>query len=295
MLLRKNSQKQLKTSVKSYSWFKMAMLFFAFISFALGLGLVQSAMVSRQAFWSRVEQYLNFANPNYRFVHIYPGMRREEIIEKYTNILGWDEKDKQWFIASAPSSTVSGDYIDGYFLPKSYIVDKDASGQEVGKMMRDEFDLAVQEKVIDKLPKSKTDPEGESVISLDTAVRIASLIQREAAGKKDMGLISGIMWNRIFNGMKLDIDATLQYAKGTPLDWWPQVTGKDKYLKSPFNTYQNKGLPPAPISNPSLDAITAAYNPQKTDCLFYIHDNTRKIHCTKTYEEHKANVKKYLK
>jgi UPF0755 protein len=273
----------------------MAMLFFAFISFALGLGLIQSAMVSREAFWSRVEQYLNFANPNYRFVHIYPGMRREEIIEKYTNLLGWNEKDKQWFIASAPASETAGSYVDGYFLPKSYVVEKNATGQEVGKMMRDEFDQAVQEKVIDVLPKSKNNPEGESVISLDTAVRIASLIQREAAGKHDMRLISGIMWNRIFAGMKLDIDATLQYAKGTPEDWWPEVTGKDKYIKSPFNTYKHKGLPPAPISNPSLDAIAAAYNPQKTDCLFYLHDDNRKIHCTKTYEEHKANVERYLK
>lgn len=293
MVFSNPSPKQPKISPKSYSWFKMALLFFAFISFALGLGLVQSAMISRQAFWGRVEQYLNFANPHYRFVHIYPGMRREEIIEKYSNILGWDEKDKQWFIASAPTDPASGTYLDGYFLPKSYIVSKDASGQDVGKLMREEFDQAVQEKVIDALPTNKNGD--ESIINLETAVRIASLIQREAAGKHDMRLISGILWNRIFSGMKLDIDATLQYAKGTPEDWWPAVTGKDKYIKSPFNTYQNKGLPPAPISNPSLDAIAAAYNPQKTDCLFYLHDNNRKIHCTKTYEEHKENVEKYLK
>lgn len=293
MFLPNPSSKQPKTGPKSYSWFKMALLFFTFISFALGLGLVQSAMISRQAFWDRVEQYLNFANPHYRFVHIYPGMRREEIIEKYSNTLGWDEKDKQWFIASAPTDPTSGIYLDGYFLPKSYIVNKDASGQDVGALMRKEFDQAIQEKVIDTLPTNKDGD--ESVINLDTAVRIASLIQREAAGKHDMRLISGILWNRIFSGMKLDIDATLQYVKGTPGEWWPEVTGKDKYIKSPFNTYQNKGLPPSPISNPSLDAIAAAYNPQKTDCLFYLHDKNRKIHCTKTYEGHKKNVEKYLK
>lgn len=280
---------------KSFSWFKMALLLFTFIAFALGLGLVQSAMVSRQAFWSRIEQYLNFANPNYRFVHIYPGMRREEIVEKYSNLLDWDEKDKQWFIASAPTDKVTGKYIDGYFLPKSYVVSKNATGEEVGKMMREEFDAAIEKRITANDSSIKDKNQTNSVINLDTAVRIASLIQREAAGKQDMRLISGILWNRIFTGMKLDIDATLQYAKGTPEDWWPEVKSEDKYLKSPFNTYQNKGLPPSPISNPSIDAIAAAYNPEKTDCLFYLHDSKRQIHCTKTYEEHRANVEKYLK
>jgi UPF0755 protein len=53
------------------------------------------------------------------------------------------------------------------------------------------------------------------------------------------------------------------------------------------------GLPPGPIANPGLDAIYAAYNPQKTDCMFYLHDKNRQIHCSKTYEEHKQNIGLY--
>jgi len=130
----------------------------------------------------------------------------------------------------------------------------------------------------------------------DTVIKIASIIQREAASKSDMALISGIIWNRIFSGMKLQIDATLQYAKGNEEDgWWGQVSSADKKIKSPYNTYLNIGLPPSAIANPGLSAITAAYNPQKTDCLFYLHDKNKKIHCSKTYEEHKANIAKYYK
>lgn len=288
--------------IVTYGWVKMLFLFITLIIIALGLGLIQSAMISKQAFFERLESYINFANPNYRFVYIYPGMRREEIVEKYSKILDWNDKDKRWFIASAPADPDNGGYMDGYFLAKTYFVEKDATGQEVGQMMHQEFLDEVSEKVLasekdEKKEKEIKDPvNGKTqVINLDTAITIASIIQREAAGPQDMNLISGIIWNRIFKGMSLELDATLQYAKGDEGNWWPQVTGKDKYIESPYNTYQNKGLPPGAISNPSIEAINAAYNPKKTDCIFYLHDKNRKIHCTKTYEEHKKNVDRYLR
>lgn len=320
------NQKQKNTAINkpskrnaTYGLAKMIFLFISLITIALGIGLIQAALVSKQAFFERLETYINFANPNYRFVYIYPGMRKEEIVDKYAKILSWTEKDKRWFIASAPADKENGGYMDGYFLAKTYFVEKDATGEEVGEMMHKEFVEAINEKVISTDDKSDSKDKKESediksikdlekdktikdpisgdtqVINLDTAITIASIIQREAAGKQDMNLISGIIWNRIFKGMTLDLDATLQYAKGSEDDWWPQVTGKDKYIESPYNTYQNKGLPPGAISNPSIDAINAAYNPKKTDCLFYLHDNNRKIHCTKTYEEHKKNVDRYLR
>ena len=62
----------------------------------------------------------------------------------------------------------------------------------------------------------------------------------------------------------------------------------DKYIESPFNTYSNKGLPPSPIANPSTDAIIAALNPKKTDCMYYFHDRKANFHCSVTYEEHVA-------
>ena len=153
--------------------------------------------------------------------------------------------------------------------------------------MFDEFSKQV-EKIQERDP--------QLVINEDTALKIASIIQREAAGKHDMALISGIIWNRIFDGMKLQIDATLQYAKGSEEEgWWKQVHPDDKEIESPYNTYLYKGLPPGPIANPGPDAIMAAFYPQKTNCLFYLHDNDRKIHCSKTYEGHKRNIQIYLK
>ena len=87
--------------------------------------------------------------------------------------------------------------------------------------------------------------------------------------------------------MKLESDVTFIYA-GYLLNTRPSPG-----LESAYNTYLHEGLPPGAIANPGLAAIAAVYNPQKTDCLFYLHDKNRKIHCAKTYEEHKQNISKY--
>ena len=231
------------------------------------------------ALLTRLSFYVNLANPYMRIVRVEEGLRKEEIAQVVANKLDWGEQEKENFINSAN--------IEGHYFPKTYLIYKDENPPEIVAMMLDEFNKATS-KV--KKPKSK------QIINENTALKIASIIQREAAGKKDMNLISGIIWNRIFEGMKLQIDATLQYAKGSEEDgWWEPIVPEDKKIKSSYNTYLYVGLPPGAIANPGLDAITAAFNPQKTNCLFYLHDRNRKIHCTKTYEEHKKNIEIYLK
>lgn len=223
--------------------------------------------------------YVNLANPSMRIVRVEEGLRKEEVAQVLENKLDWNEKDRANFVSSAQ--------VEGHYFPKTYLIYKDDSPSTVQATMLDEFSTQVS-----KVKKPKT----KQIVNEDTALKIASIIQREAAGKGDMNLISGIIWNRIFNGMKLQIDATLQYAKGNEADgWWEEVTSADKKIKSSYNTYLHEGLPPGAISNPGLAAISAAYNPQKTNCLFYLHDKNRKIHCAKTYEEHKKNIEIYLK
>jgi UPF0755 protein len=133
-------------------------------------------------------------------------------------------------------------------------------------------------------------------IKWTTGLKIASLIGRESGGAGDMKLISGIIWNRLNQGMPLQIDATMQYTHGKRPDgtWWGPVDLKEKQSDSPYNSYVYKGLPPAPICSPTIEVIEAALNPEDTDCLFYLHDRTRQIHCAATYAVHKANIEKYL-
>lgn len=126
---------------------------------------------------------------------------------------------------------------------------------------------------------------------------IASLVEREAKTEADRTGIAGVLLNRLKIGMKLDVDATVQYAIGfTKNDgWWKKgVTLDDLKFKSPFNTYLISGLPPGPICNPGLAAINAVLNPTKSDYLFYITDGGGVTHYAKTLQEHNLNVDKYL-
>ena len=69
---------------------------------------------------------------------------------------------------------------------------------------------------------------------------------------------------------------------------------ENKKIKSSYNTYLHIGLPPGPIANPGIDAISAAYNPQKTNCMYYLHDKNHVIHCAVSYAEQEANIAEYL-
>jgi UPF0755 protein len=124
------------------------------------------------------------------------------------------------------------------------------------------------------------------------ALTIASIIEREAGDESEMAVISGILWNRLFSDMRLQADTTLQYVRGTARNgWWPVPRPRDKYLKSTYNTYLNKGLPPGPIASPSVAALYAALNPEKTDCFFFFHSKGT-FTCSVTYEEHVKKLKK---
>jgi UPF0755 protein len=225
--------------------------------------------------------YENLANPSVRLVQIQEGWRKEQVANALALKLGWSDEEKDSFLSAhtAYGKTTS----EGFYFPKTYFIEKDSAPEEVSKLMIDEFDKKT--KGIKKTKETR-------IVNDDTALIIASIIQREAGGASDMRLISGILWNRIFKGMKLQVDATLQYAKGDEDMWWPPVASEDKYIKSPYNTYIYP-LPPAPIANPGIKAIEAAYNPQKTSCLFYLHDKKRNIHCSPTYEGHKKNIDRY--
>lgn len=223
--------------------------------------------------------------PDLKWILVREGIRKEQIGEELKKVLGWNdiEVDK-W---NTIYTTMKPEYTEGVYFPDKYLIPVDESGPEVAARMIRNFN----EKFTPYLDKF-----AEKDIKWTTALKIASIIQREAGGQVDMPLISGVLWNRLLDNQKLDIDATVQYAKGkTNGKWWSGVTGSDiRNIDSPYNTYKHEGLPPYPIANPGLSAIDAVLNPEQTDCFYYLHDRSRQIHCAKTYEEHLENIEKYL-
>ncbi len=186
--------------------------------------------------------------------------------------------DKKEFIQKAK---------EGYMFPDTYLIPKDTTAQTVIDRLTQTFD----EKVDQKLLQS-------DVLSPQEIIILASLIEREAKTNEERPIIAGILLNRFNAGIALQVDATVQYAKGYDAasdSWWPQVT-KDDYQKvgSVYNTYLNAALPPTPIASPGLESIRAAAEPAQTDYLYYLHDSEGKIHYAKTIEEHNRNIQEYL-
>lgn len=174
---------------------------------------------------------------------------------------------------------------EGYLFPDTYLIPKNADMNLILSVMSKTFDNKFSEV---KITGSKTK---------DEIVTIASMVEREAKHEVDRPLVASVITNRLRIGMKLDIDATIQYALGyQPREktWWKKdLTIDDINLNSPYNTYKNPGLPPTPISNPGLSALQAAANPAKTNYLYYISDKKGINHYAATIEEHNANIVKY--
>lgn len=239
----------------------------------------------RQSWWhqltrnlSRQGWYQGLASPMTRILVIWPGDRKEEVVASFGSILGWNNEERATFAALITSGTPT--LADGTFFPGRYVTDKDATPEVVALLLQERFATEV---------KARYPEEIERVIPLADALIVASLLEREAYEFSQMRDISGVIWNRLFSGMPLQLDATLQYAKGNRVGergWWPVVRPDDKFIDSPYNTYQNEGLPPAPIANPSAAAILAALNPTRTDCFFYFHDDDGNMYCSESYEEH---------
>jgi len=179
---------------------------------------------------------------------------------------------------------------EGYMFPDTYLVQKDASASSVLAIFNKTFETKVTPDII---AKART-----KGLSLNQLITIASLVEREARNDEDRPVVASVILNRLNQGMKLDIDATVQYAIGydpAEKSWWKKnLTIDDLTIASPFNTYKNNGLPPAPISNPGMKAIMAVVNAPDTDYLFYVHDKNGKIHPAKTAAAHNANIAKYI-
>ncbi len=250
-----------------------------------GVGFAKGAFTWLANLVAAAPAYQQLAGSSIAFVEIKPGYREEEVAYAFGRKLGWSAKEQQAFLAQA--HTEDPELAEGEFVPGTYMVSGAASPSYVQEMIGDRFKKDIL---------SRYSTSTEELIPVEDMLTIASMLERETRDPAEMRLISGIIWNRLWAGMNLQIDATLQYAKASKSktgSWWPKPVPDDKYIKSAYNTYRNKGLPPGPIANPSMAAVLAALNPKKTDCLFYFHDSRGEMHCTENYKEHVRLLKKY--
>jgi UPF0755 protein len=124
-------------------------------------------------------------------------------------------------------------------------------------------------------------------------ITIASIIQKESASKEEMTKISSVIYNRLNENMKLQMDGTLNYGRYSHMKVTPQMIKEDL---TPYNTYKYKGIPSDPICAVEFEAIKAAIFPAKTDYLYFVKaiDGNRHIF-SKTYKSHKKYIQKIIK
>ncbi len=172
---------------------------------------------------------------------------------------------------------------EGYLFPETYFFYEGLTPEVLINRMNAQYEL-----IIAPLRESiKQSGYTESQIII-----MASLLEREANNATEAKIISGILWKRIKNGIALQVDAPFLYYLNKTSS---QLTLTDLRTDSVWNTYTNRGLPPAPIGNPGRDMILAAINPSTSNYLYYLHDNNGGIHYGVTYADHLANKNKYLR
>jgi len=192
---------------------------------------------------------------------------------KYPNILSEEIKGENVRYA-----------LEGYLFPSTYpFFEENPSIESIVDTM-----LANTEKVVSSYVEL-LQAEEKSVHWLLT---FASLLEEEATAQTDRSTIASVFFNRIEEGMPLQTDPTVLYAKGTHKD---RVLFEDLEFDNPYNTYQNTGLPPGPIANAGKSSIDATLDPSNTDYFYFLADKEGTNHFSVTYDEHLQKIDEFLK
>lgn len=189
-----------------------------------------------------------------------------------------DPKFAQKLGIDAPSG------LEGYLMPDTYIFLWGDDEEKIVIKMVEEF----------KKFYSDTLKEREKVVGLNThqVVTLASIVEGEAKFNDEKPRIAGVYFNRLKFDMPLEADPTIQYI--IP-DGPRRLFYQDLKIKSPYNTYLNKGLPPGPVNNPGKSSILAVLYPEKHKFLYFVSDGTGKHIFSRTYNEHLKAVQRYRK
>ncbi|HNW95539.1 MAG TPA: endolytic transglycosylase MltG [Anaerolineaceae bacterium] len=179
--------------------------------------------------------------------------------------------------------------LEGYFLPDSYSFEPDIPLESMISVMYTRFAAAVQDaRFQEGLARQN--------LSLHQAVTLASVIERETRADEEKARIASVFYNRLAADMRLETDPTVQYALGFDSasgTWWKSpLSLEDLAVDSPYNTYLYKGLPPGPISNPTLITLIAAVAPEQTPFYYFRAscDGSGTHVFSITFEEHLNNA-----
>lgn len=139
------------------------------------------------------------------------------------------------------------------------------------------------------IPVLQSVPSYPGKLTAYQVMTLASIVEKEASTPTDRAGVAGVFYNRLARGIKLESDVTVIYITGRI-----EPTAADLNSNSPYNTRKFAGLPPTPISIPSIDAIEATLKPTASSYLFFIGGKDGNVYYANTYAEHLVNIDKHL-
>lgn len=169
--------------------------------------------------------------------------------------------------------------MEGYLFPETYYISEEESPRKIFEIMLDQYEIV-----------RKRLPENKSGLNERDALILASIVEAEAVVAKERPIIASVFLNRLDQNMRLECDATIQYALGKRKEI---VLFSDLEIDSPYNTYRRTGLTPTPICATGESALRAVYQPEETDDLFFFakNDGSGEHVFNKTYAEHERQMR----
>ena len=224
------------------------------------------------------------------------GVCKAEYLHEYA---ATGELDDYWFLEGVERGTPN--CLEGFLFPDTYqFYLGDSAANVIEKLLygfdyrfTDDHRAAIDTLNVKLAAMMKENGYGDDYIATQyydvrKVIIVASLIEEETANSDESYKIASVIYNRLTNQKAhpyLNIDATLMYVLGHK----DALTNEDLAIDSPYNTNINKGLIPGPITNPGLNSINAALNPDNTNYHYYVLDTsaeTRQHHFSETYDEH---------
>lgn len=224
----------------------------------------------------------------------------EEMLEHVRLIEGWTFRQWRAELAKARSLKQStagmseaeimaalgspGMPAEGRFFPDTYAYSKGVSDLTVMKRAHRALQQRLQRVWDERAPDTP-------LKSMDQALILASIVEKETGTATDRGLVAGVFTNRLRLGMPLQTDPSVIYGLGERFDG--NLRKKDLLADGPYNTYTRPGLPPTPIAMPGMASLRAAARPQQTRALYFVARGDGSSHFSDNLAEHNRAVDKY--
>ena len=175
--------------------------------------------------------------------------------------------------------------LEGYLFPDTYTVGRTAVASQLVESMVAGFRAAY--------PGDAPQPADQSPLTTRELVTLASLVEKETAKPEERPVVAAVYRNRLRIGMPMQADPTVIYALQKTGKYDGNIRKGDLSIDSPYNTYQNRGLPPGPIASPGKAALDAALRPADVDFLYFVSRNDGSHVFASTLPEHNRNVQEF--